>query len=187
MDTHALTDRELIALLIGKRATEKLYRGSLLTLLFADCEHRPHPKLSAALEFSRRMLYEQTVRGPQITAPRDMSQYLLTHFIGKPHEAFVVVFLDTRHRVIGIEEMFQGTIDSAEIHPREVVRAALKRNAAACVFAHNHPSGNAEPSVGDRAITARLKQALGLVEVRMLDHLIVGEQSVVSMAERGWV
>ncbi len=187
MDTHALTDRQLIATLIGEKATEKLYRDSLVSLLFADCEHRPHPKLAAALEFSKRLLYEQTVRGPPIAAPKDMGRYLLTHFIGKPHEAFVVVFLDTRHRVIGVEEMFQGTIDSAEIHPREVVRAALRRNAAACVFAHNHPSGNAEPSAGDRSITIRLKQALALVEVRVLDHLIVGEQSVVSMAERGWV
>ena len=187
MDTKTAHDRELVATLIGEEATNQLYRGSLVTLLFGDMDHHPHPKLAAALEFSRRLLYEQTIHGPVITAPHEMSTYLSIHFLGKQHEVFLVVFLDTRHRVIGIEEMFQGTIDSAEVHPREVVRAALRRNAAACIFAHNHPSGNPEPSAGDRAITARLKQALALVEIRVLDHLVVAEQSVVSLAARGWV
>lgn len=187
MEASTLSDRDLLALLVGEKTAAKLYRGSLVSLLFGDNDHRPHPKLSAALEFSTRLLYEQTVHGPPITAPKEMKRYLSMHFIGKQQEVFVVVFLDTRHRVLGIEEMFRGTIDSAEVHPREVVRAALRRNAAACVFAHNHPSGNPEPSTGDRSITARLKQALALVEIRVLDHLIVAERSIVSLAERGWV
>lgn len=187
MDTNTLTDRDLIALLVGEKTATKLYRGSLVSLLFGDNDHRPHPKLSAALEFSTRLLCEQTVRGPPITHPKEMGKYLSMHFIGKQHEVFVVAFLDTQHRVLAVEEMFRGTIDSAEVHPREVVRAALRRNAAACVFAHNHPSGNPEPSAGDRALTIRLKQALALVEVRVLDHLVVAERSIVSLAERGWV
>jgi DNA repair protein RadC len=187
VDIQMLKDRELVTLLVGEKTAAKLYRGSLLSLLFGDNDHRPHPKLSAALEFSTRLLYEQTVRGPPITHPKEMGKYLSMHFIGKQHEVFVVVFLDTQHRVLAVEEMFRGTIDSAEVHPREVVRAALRRNAAACVFAHNHPSGNPEPSSGDRALTIRLKQALALVEVRVLDHLVVAERSVVSLAERGWV
>lgn len=187
MDTNTLNDRDLLALLVGEKTATKLYRGSLVSLLFGDNDHRPHPKLSAALEFSTRLLYEKTVHGPPITHPKEMGRYLATHFIGKQQEVFVVAFLDTRHRVLGIEEMFRGTIDGTEVHPREVVRAALRRNAAACVFAHNHPSGNAEPSAADRSITIRLKQALALVEIRVLDHLIVAEQSIVSLAERGWV
>lgn len=187
MDTNTLNDRDLLALLVGEKTAAKLYRGSLVSLLFGDNDHQPHPKLSAALEFSKRLLYEQTVHGPPITAPKEMKRYLSMHFIGKQQEVFVVVFLDTRHRVLGIEEMFRGTIDGTEVHPREVVRAALRRNAAACVFAHNHPSGNAEPSAADRSITTRLKQALALVEIRVLDHLIVADQSIVSLAERGWV
>jgi DNA repair protein RadC len=187
MDTHSLTDRELLALLVGTKTADRIYAGSLSSLLRDEENRKPHKKLSAALEFTKRLLYEQTVRGPPITSPKEMCQYLAAHFFGMQHEVFVVIFLDTRHRVIAIEDMFRGTIDAAEVHPREVVRAALKRNAAACAFAHNHPSGNVEPSAGDRAITLRLKQALALVEIRVLDHLIVADHSIVSMAERGWV
>ncbi len=187
MDTHALNDRELLAVLIGEEATKALYEGSLVALMFAHCTHIPHPTLSAALEFSKRLLYEEVRRGPVLSGPKEMGRYLSLHFMGMQQEVFVVVFLDTKHRIISIEEMFRGTIDSAEVYPREVVRLAIQRNAAACVFAHNHPSGNAEPSAADRSITAKLKQALSHIEVRVLDHLIVAEQSVVSLAERGWV
>jgi DNA repair protein RadC len=98
-----------------------------------------------------------------------------------------VLFLDTRHRAIAFEEMFRGTVDGAEVHPREVVRRALAHNAAALIVGHNHPSGNGEPSAADRAITARLKQSLGLVDILLLDHFVIGDGSPVSLAALGWV
>ena len=97
------------------------------------------------------------------------------------------MFLDTRHRIIAIEMLFRGTIDGAEVHPREVARMALKLNAAAVIVAHNHPSGNPEPSAADRAVTAQLKQALGLLDVRLLDHFVVSATQETSLAARGWV
>ena len=102
-------------------------------------------------------------------------------------EVFACLYLDNRHRVLHFEELFRGTIDGASVHPREVVKAALHRNAAAVILAHNHPSGVAEPSAADRQITERLKSALQLVEIRVLDHLVVGDQDCVSFAERGWL
>ncbi len=102
-------------------------------------------------------------------------------------EEFHVAYLTTRHRIIAVETLFRGTIDGAEVHPREVVRAALKHNAAAIIVAHCHPSGSAEPSAADRAVTARLKQALALVDVRLLDHFVIGNPGSVSLAARGWV
>jgi DNA repair protein RadC len=97
-----------------------------------------------------------------------------------------VLFLDTKHRSLAFEELFQGTLDGAEVYPREVLRRALAHNAAAVIIGHNHPSGNPEPSSADRAVTHRLKQALGLVDIRLLDHFIVGDGVPVSMAARGW-
>ena len=104
---------------------------------------------------------------------------------GLEREVFAAVFLDTRHRLIEYSELFQGTIDGAEVHPREVVRQALRCNAAAVIVAHNHPSGTVEPSAADRAVTTRLKQALALVDVRLLDHIVVGGTEAASMAARG--
>ena len=129
---------------------------------------------------SRRMRVGSILSNP--TTTRD---FLRLHFAGMEHELFTVVFLDNRHRVIGVEDMFRGTIDGASVHPREVVKRCLQLNAAACVFAHNHPSGVAEPSQADEIITRRLKAALDLIEVRVLDHLIVGGTNVESFAERG--
>jgi len=100
---------------------------------------------------------------------------------------FAALFLDTRHRTLAFEELFQGTVDGAEVHPREVVRRALAHNAAAVIIGHNHPSGCPEPSAADRSITSRLKQALALVDVRLLDHFVVGDGAPVSLAARGWV
>lgn len=122
----------------------------------------------------------------KITDPTQASEFLRMRLCGLDHEEFHVVFLDARHAIITVEAMFRGTIDGAEVHPREVARAALKHNAAAVVLAHNHPSGNPEPSAADRALTARLKQALALLDVRVIDHIVVGE-TCVSLAARGWV
>lgn len=117
--------------------------------------------------------------------PRAVVEYLRAHFLGKEHEAFVCLFMDTRHRLIQAEEVFRGSIDGAEVHPREIVKRSLALNAAAVILAHNHPSGVTEPSAADRAVTMRLKQALALVDVRVLDHFIVGGVSTMSFAARG--
>ena len=143
--------------------------------------------LLAALELGNRYLAAGLERGDALTDPQAAGRYFSQRLRGLPHEVFAVLFLDTRHRSIAFEEMFRGTVDGAEVHPREVVRRALVHNAASVIVGHNHPSGNGEPSAADRAITQRLKQALGLVEIRLLDHFIVGDGAAVSLAARGWV
>ena len=122
-----------------------------------------------------------------LTDPRMAADYLKTRLGPLEREAFLVMLLDTRHRILANEILFVGTIDGAEIHPREVVKLALIHTAAAVICAHNHPSGDPEPSAADRAVTARLKSALALVDIRLLDHIVVGPLKHVSMAERGWV
>jgi DNA repair protein RadC len=134
-----------------------------------------------------RILSRRLARSNAITSPRVTREYLTVRFADLEHEVFACLFLDTRHRVIACEELFRGTVDGASVHPREVVKRALAHNAAAVVLAHNHPSGVAEPSEADRSITRRLRDALALVDVRVLDHLVVGGASAVSMAERGLV
>ena len=124
-------------------------------------------------------------RGAILSQPKAVKDFLLVRFSALEHEVFVVIFLDNRNRVIKVEEMFRGTIDGASVHTREVVKAALLNNAAAVIFAHNHPSGVPEPSQADEFITRRLKEALSLIDVRILDHFIVGEEFVTSFAERG--
>lgn len=143
--------------------------------------------LAGALELGSRFLAAGLERGEALTNPNAAGRYFAQRLRGLPHEVFAALFLDARHRAIAFEELFRGTVDGAEVHPREVVRRALAHNAVAMIVGHNHPSGNGEPSIADRAITARLKQALSLVEVRLLDHLIVGDGAPVSLAARGWV
>ena len=120
-----------------------------------------------------------------LTNPEDVKKYLVTQFANLEHEVFACLFLDNRHRIIRYEEMFRGTIDGCSVHPREVVKAALTANAAAVILAHNHPSGLAEPSRADTQLTRRLTDALALVDVRILDHFVVGGAETVSFAERG--
>ncbi|WP_460830976.1 RadC family protein [Lysobacter humi (ex Lee et al. 2017)] len=143
--------------------------------------------LAAALELGQRVLAAELERGTALTDPPSAGRYFSQRLRGEPCEVFAVMFLDVRHRVLAFEEMFRGTLDGAEVHPREVVRRALAHNAAAVIVGHNHPSGNPEPSVADRAVTARLKQALALVDLRLLDHFVVGDGPATSMAARGWV
>lgn len=119
--------------------------------------------------------------------PAACSEFLRMRLAALPYEAFTVLFLDSRYRIITVEEMFRGSIDGASVHPREVVRRCLANNAAAVILAHNHPSGNPEPSQADREITRHLRQALELIEVRVLDHFVVGTEGIVSLAERGWL
>lgn len=132
-----------------------------------------------------KILAGQLVRGDLLESPAATRNYLALRFSGLEHEVFCCLFLDNRHRVIACDEVFRGTIDGASVHPREVVKQALAHNAAAVILAHNHPSGVAEPSQADELITLRLRDALGVVDIRVLDHLIVAGAKVVSLAERG--
>jgi DNA repair protein RadC len=168
--------------------------GSLRRLLQADrnrfCAKRgvgaaKYAQLQAALELARRHLQEKLMRSDPLQDPQSSRRYLMARLRDSPHEIFACLFLDTRHRVICYEELFHGTIDGASVHPREVVRHALRHNAAAVILAHNHPSGIAEPSDADRRVTTRLRDALGLIDVRVLDHVIIGDGQAVSLAEHG--
>ncbi|MCD9006394.1 DNA repair protein RadC [Luteimonas sp. XNQY3] len=137
------------------------------------------------LEAARQVIEQKMQRGEAFTSPAAVKDYLRAKLAGFEHEVFAVLFLDTRHRLIEYREMFRGTIDGASVYPREVVKEALRCNAAAVIVSHNHPSGNPEPSAADRVLTARIKQALGLVDVRVLDHVIVAGDTTASFAERG--
>ncbi len=136
---------------------------------------------------AREVVDQRIRRGAALHAPEAAQALFLEKLGGCEREIFAVAFLDTRHRLIEYREMFSGSIDGAEVHPREVVKAALLLNAAALIVGHNHPSGITDPSGADRAVTARLKQALALVDVRLLDHVIVGGNSSVSMAGAGFI
>lgn len=133
------------------------------------------------------ILEQRLRRQGSITDPRQAGDYLVARCAHLPREVFGAVFLDTRHHILATEDLFSGTIDGAEVHPRVVAKRALELNAAAVVFFHNHPSGNPEPSSADRAITAQLKQALSLFDIRVLDHLVIGGSGHTSLAARGWV
>ena len=143
--------------------------------------------LKAAVELAARYLEERVRRSDAITSPTHTTRFLCARLRSRPHEIFACLFLDNRHRVIRFEEMFRGTIDGASVHPREVAKRALELNAAALIAAHNHPSGVAEPSLSDQAITKKLRDALALVDVRLLDHFVIGDGEVVSFVERGWL
>ncbi len=200
----ALSDAELLAIFLrtgvrGKSAVdlarELLTRfGSLRALLEAGraqfCESpglgdAKYAQLQAILEMARRHLREKLTRGDALSNIDDTRAYLTACLRAYPHEVFGCLFLDNRHRVLAFEELFHGTLDGASVHPREVVKRALAHNAAALIFAHNHPSGVSEPSRADEQITLRLKEALALVDIRVLDHFIIGDGHALSLAERG--
>lgn len=201
---HALGDAELLAILLGTGLAggtaldlaQELLRefGSLRALVSADreafCGTRGlgparYVLLQAALELVRRHLRQALDRRDALTSPALTREFLGARLRDLPHELFCCLLLDNRNRVIRFEELFRGTIDGASVHPREVVKLALAHNAAAVILAHNHPSGIAEPSQADEIITRRLRDALGLVEVRVLDHVVIGDGECVSFAERG--
>lgn len=142
-------------------------------------------RLAAALELGSRHLAGQLERGEAMANPDVAARYFSRRLRGRHREVFAALFLDTRHRSLAFEELFQGSIDGSEVHPREVVQRALAHNAAAVIVGHNHPSGNPEPSAADRAVTQRLKQSLALMDIRLLDHFVVGDGPAVSMAARG--
>lgn len=202
----ALSDAELLAIFLrtgmkGRSAVDLardlLNRfGSLRALLAADrariCASpglgdAKYCQLLAALEMARRFFAETLPKGVSLTNPEQARDLLVARLRDRPHEVFAVLFLDNRHRMLHYGELFRGTIDGSAVHPREVVREALERGAAAVILAHNHPSGVAEPSAADQAITRRLREALQLVDIRVLDHIVVGDSETVSFAERGLI
>jgi len=155
-----------------------------LPLFAAELPASAQHTIREALTLLEHQLREPGVPFLSASATRD---WLRLNLAGQEREMFVVLFLDNQHRLIAHETLFTGTINHTQVHPREVVKAALKHNAAAMLVAHCHPSGHAEPSDADRRITERLKQALDLVDIRLLDHLVVGGMEIVSLAERGWL
>lgn len=156
------------------------------SLLVRDARGRCRPAtVEQILAAVRQAVDSKLQRGACFASPGDVKAYLRAKLAGLDHEVFAVLFLDNRHRLIEYEEMFRGTLDGASVHPREVVKEALRLNAAAVILAHPHPSGRPEPSHADRAITLQLKDALALVEVRTLDHIVVGGNDTVSFAECG--
>lgn len=144
-------------------------------------------QLQACVEMSRRFLAEELKAGQSLTNPQHARDYLVAHLRDLDREVFGALFLDAQHQVLAFEELSRGTLDAAAVYPREVVKAALRHNAAAAIFAHNHPSGVTEPSAADRALTDRLKSALAQVDIRVLDHFVIGEGRPASFAERGWL
>lgn len=183
---YSLSDRELLAALIGKRKADQVYQGSLAMLVLQSDEGRPnHAKIAAARELVKRALKEELKRGPALSSPSAVREFLRLTLSGKEHEVFIVLFLDAQNRMIETEELFRGTLTQTSVYPREVVKRALYHNAGAVIFGHNHPSGVAEPSHADEMLTQALKQALALVDVKVLDHFIVAATSVMSFAECG--
>ena len=201
--SRSLNDAELLAIFLrtgirGCNAVEMAqalikHFGGLRNLLKTDeqdfCSYpglggAKYAQLQAVMEMSRRYLFETLQRGHVLSSPEETRQYLSSCLRDYQHEVFAALFMDQRHRVICFEELFTGTIDGASVYPREVVKKALQHNAAAIIFAHNHPSGVAEPSSADKHITQRLQAALALMDIRVLDHFVVGDE-VVSFAERG--
>ncbi len=146
-----------------------------------------YTQLQAVLEMARRHLGESLPPRTPLSDPQAVRQYLSAQLRDLGHEVFAGLFLDSQHRVIAYEELAQGTLNAASVYPREVVKRALGLGAGAVIFAHNHPSGIAEPSAADRSLTQRLKDALALVDVTVLDHFVVGDGEIVSFAERGWI
>ena len=144
-----------------------------------------YARIQAAVEMGRRHLEQELCRGATLTSPQDTQHYLRACLRDRPYEVFGCLYLDNRHRVLAFEELFKGTLNGTAVYPREVVRSALARNAAAVILVHNHPSGVAEPSRADETLTQRLKEALLLVDIRVLDHLVVGDREVVSFCDRG--
>jgi DNA repair protein RadC len=202
----ALSDAELLAIFLrtgvkGKSAVDlsrELLQefGSLRQLLDANQQQfcrglglgaAKYVQLQATLEMGRRHMEAEVLREDVMSNPEMTRRYLKSRLRDYEHEVFACLFLDNRHRVIRFEELFRGTIDGASVHPREVVKRALALNAAALILAHNHPSGVAEPSAADKSITQRLRDSLALVDVRVLDHVVIGDGSGYSFAEAGYL
>lgn len=204
LGSENLTDAELLAIFLrtgcqGLSAVELAsslldHFGGLRPILEANSEDfcsakglgvAKYTQLQAVLEMARRFLAETLSREAVFASAQDVKQYLMAQMRHCEREVFALLHLDSQNRLLHYEPLFEGTINSASVYPREVVRSVIAHNSAAVILAHNHPSGVAEPSFADRSITERLQKALGLIDVTVLDHLIVGDDCVTSFAERG--
>ncbi|MBE8168791.1 MAG: JAB domain-containing protein [Shewanella sp.] len=201
-----LSDAELLAVIIGNGSKNlnavELSRelittfGGLRALLSASSKQICRlpgvgpvkcAQLQAAAELSKRLAQERLHRGPVLDNPDITRDYLIRQLADRNYEVFAVLLLDSQHRVIQFVELFRGTINAASVYPRELVELVLEKNAAAVIVCHNHPSGVAEPSLADKHITERIKNALVTIDVALLDHLVIGDHDTVSFAERGWI
>lgn len=203
---NMLSDRELLSIFLrtGHRGKNVLLLaddlltkfGSLSALVQADYDTlkacpgiglAKYAQLKAIIELSQRYLLRKMKEENVLTNPQITIRYLQTLVSNYEREAFFVLFLDNQHRVLRAEPLFYGTLNCVDVYPREIVREALKINAAALILAHNHPSGNPEPSKSDRVITENIVQACAILDIRVLDHLVIGHNKSVSFAERGWL
>ena len=201
---QSLSEAELLAIFLrtgvaGKSAVDMardlIKRFGSLTRLFNATQKEfcealglgpaKYAQLQAVLEMARRALDEKIKAGDALNSPKAVRDYLCLKLAGREYEVFAGIFLDAQNRVLAVEELFRGTLSQTSVFPREVVKRALHHNAAGVIFAHNHPSGLAEPSGADEALTAALKKSLALVDVKVLDHFIVGSGAIMSFAERG--
>lgn len=206
LGSASLSDAELLAIFLrtgvaGKTAVDLARHllsqfGSLRSLLEADqatfskqlgLGPAKFTQLQAILEMGRRHLAERARQKPALENPQAVRDYLKSMLRHEPHEVFGCLFLDSKHQVLTFEALFRGSIDNTSVHPRQVVKRALAHNAAALILCHNHPSGNTNPSQADRTLTKRLQEALELIDVRVLDHFIIGDGEPLSMAEYGWM
>lgn len=187
LDYAALSDEELLRRLLGARQLRALYKGRLQPLFSSDAPQRSEICL-AAKELVKRLLVEELQsEDVLLTSPSVVRDYLKLNLADRDHEMFLCLWLDAQHRLTKAEEAFRGTLTQTAVYPREIVKAALATNAAAVIFAHNHPSGIVQPSQADEFLTRSLKEALALVDVKVLDHFIVAGLNVLSFAERGLI
>ena len=190
---EAMSDADLLGMMVGSKTAARMLQdagGSLSTLLNQpipsyDLQSKANTKLQVAKELVRRSLLETVRHQDALSSPANVRDYLRMTLTGRDYEVFLVLFLDAQNRVIQPEEMFRGTLTQTSVYPREVVKRSLFNNAAAVIFAHNHPSGVAEPSHADELLTQSLKQALALIDVRVLDHFVIAGAGLMSFAERG--
>jgi DNA repair protein RadC len=184
-DVARMSDRELLGELIGQAAASRIQKGALLRTLQAKTSHTEVRALHVARELFERMYLAELAGRPVFAVPEAVKGYFSMVYMTKPYEVFIVLFLDVHLRLIAAEEMFRGTLTQTSVYPREVVVRALELRAASVILSHNHPSGSTQPSRADEMLTQTLKQALSLVDVRVMDHVIWASGESLSMAERG--
>jgi DNA repair protein RadC len=187
LSPHHASDAELLSQLIGNQECQRLYSGSLQPFFGVDRAEGVPTQCLVARELVKRWLAEELERRPVFATPEAVKDYLKLHFAGREYESFVVMYMDAQNCLLAVEELFRGTLTQTSVYPREVVKSALRFNAAAVMFSHNHPSGSVTPSRADEHLTQTLKAALALVDVRVLDHLLIAGNISLSFAERGLI
>ena len=187
MSPRHASDMELLSQLIGTQECQRLYSGSLQPFFGRDTSDGVPSQCLVARELVKRWLTEAMERRTVLATPEAVKDYLKLHFAGREYESFVVLYLDAQNCLIEVEELFRGTLTQTSVYPREVVKSALRFNAAAVMLSHNHPSGSVTPSRADEHLTQTLKAALALVDIRVLDHLVIAASNAFSFAEGGLI